>query len=81
MEKRTFAAVARDIKKKWKNINFAAIPYLEALLALETTDKNAKYYLDNAEDIVLRFLCNASTFRGAKAKELKTELKSLIDLA
>lgn len=76
--KRTFQQIARDIKSIWPNVYFGAVPYLEALLTLDTTDPNAMYYYDTAGDIVRYFLANAQTFRGADAKRLKAELKSML---
>lgn len=74
--KREICEVAREIKKEWKNVNFAAVPYLDAMFCL--TDKDSSYGYDSAKSIVLYFLSNASSFRGDKAKELKTELKAII---
>ena len=76
--KRTFRAIAIEIKATWKNIYFGAEPYLRALYKLDTTDPQAPYYLDTAETIVRYFLANASAFRGPEAKRLKNELKSMI---
>ena len=78
-QKRTFRQIAKDIRSTWLNIYFGAVPYLEAMLELDTTDPNAMYYNDRAEDIGLYFLSNASTFRGKDAKRLKEELKKLIN--
>ena len=36
------------------------------------------YFYDTAGDIVRYFLANAQTFRGADAKRLKAELKSML---
>lgn len=77
-EKRTFKQVALDIKSTWLNVYFGAVPYLEALLTLDTTNPNALYGIEKANDIVEYFLANAHTFRGAEAKRLKHELKSMI---
>ena len=55
------------------------MPYLEAMLELDTTDPDTMYYNDSAENIALYFLANASTFRGSDAKKLKEELKKLIN--
>ena len=55
------------------------MPYLEAMLELDTTDPNAMYYYDTAGDIARYFLANAQTFRGADARQLKEELKKLIN--
>ena len=74
--KREICEIAREIKKEWKNVYFAAKPYLDARLVLR--DKNSAYGYDSAKSVVLYFLANASTFRGPKAKELKAELKDVI---
>lgn len=68
--------IANDIRKEWKKVHYAAKPYLEAMHQL--TDKFSRYGYDSAEGIILRFLGNASTFRGEKAKQLKAELKQHI---
>lgn len=78
-KKRTFQQIARDIKSVWLNVYFGAVPYLEAMLTLDTSDPNDVYFYDTtARDIVRYFLANAQTFRGADAKRLKTELKSML---
>ena len=79
MSKRTFQQIAKDIKSTWLNVYFGAVPYLEAMLELDTTDPDTMYYNDSAENIALYFLANASTFRGNDTKKLKEELKKLIN--
>ena len=76
--KRTFQQIARDIKSVWLNVYFGAVPYLEAMLTLDTSDPNDMYMYNTAGDIVRYFLANAQTFRGADAKRLKTELESML---
>lgn len=76
--KRTFQQIAKDIKSTWLNVYFGAVPYLEAMLTLDTTDPDAPYRVETARDIVIYFLANAQTFRGADAKRLKAELKSMV---
>lgn len=78
-KKRTFAEVAKDIKSTWLNVYFGAVPYLEAMLTLNTSDPSAMYFYDTAENVVRYFLANAQTFRGADAKRLKAELKSMLN--
>jgi hypothetical protein len=77
---RTISQIAAEISKDWKDskdgIYFGAVPYLEAMFSL--TDAKSKYGMDSASSIVLYFLSNATTYRGAKAKELKAELKKII---
>ena len=76
--KRTFAEIAREIKQTWKNIYFGAKPYLQAMATIDSSDKNAPYMLETAEDIVIYFLANATYWRGEDAKRIKAELKSMI---
>lgn len=76
--KRTFQQIARDIKSVWLNVYFGAVPYLEAMLTLDTSDPNDMYLYDTAGDIVRYFLANAQIFRGADANKLKAELKSML---
>lgn len=75
---RTFAAIAREIKSEWAKPYFGAVPYINAMLSLDTTDPQAHYLFDTADDIVTRFLCNAGTWRGPKARAIKAELKSML---
>lgn len=72
---RTLKAIAADISTEWgAKVNFAAKPYLEALHSLEQITDS--YGADNAEGIVRYFLSNASQFKGARARELKEELRA-----
>ncbi len=77
-KKRTFRQIAKDIKSTWLNVYFGAVPYLEALLTLDTTDSNALYGIETAGNIARYFLANAQTFRGADARRLKAELKQML---
>lgn len=76
--KRTFQQIARDIKSTWLNVYIGAVPYLEALLTLDTINSSAMYHNDTAGNIARYFLANAQTFRGADARQLKAELKSML---
>ena len=78
-KKRTFQQIARDIKSTWLNVYFGAVPYLDAMLELDTSDPSESYLYDSAGDIARYFLANAQTFRGEDARRLKAELKSLIN--
>ena len=75
---RTFSEVAREIRAKWSKPYFGAVPYLDALAEVHTSDKNAKYLFEQVKDIVPYLLCNMATFRGADARRLKAELKDMI---
>jgi len=67
--------IARDIRNDWKKVNYAAVPYLEAMATLSSIEEN--YILDTGHSIVLYFLANANTWRGDKAREIKRELKAI----
>lgn len=73
---RKISEIAIEIKMDWKKVNFAAKPYLDAMLSLKTIED--KYYFDDARSIVTYFLCNASSWRGEKAKAIKAELKGML---
>ncbi len=76
MTNRPIHEIANEIRKYWHPVNFAAKPYLDAMLTLNTTDD--KYGLDSGKSIVLYFLGNAATFRGEHAKRIKNELKQIL---
>ena len=73
---RSLETVARDIRADWKNVNFAAKPYLDAMRSLGSIDDNFGY--DDGRSIILYFLSNASTWRGPTAKAIKAELKAML---
>jgi hypothetical protein len=73
---RPIHAVNRDIRREWKNVNYAAKPYLDVMDSLSV--KTDMFYADDAISIVLYFLCNATSFRGNIAKTLKAELKAIV---
>ena len=54
--------IAREIRKDWKKINYAAAPYLDAMSSLGSI--NDKYHYDSGKSVVLYFLSNASSWRG-----------------
>ena len=72
---RPISTIASEIAADWKNVNFAAKPYLSAMFSLNSINDN--YYFDSAKSIVLYFLCNAGTWRGETAKRIKSELKAM----
>lgn len=67
---------AREIEADWKSISVHAKPYVDAMHLLNSI--NDTYGYDDARDIVLRFLGNASGWRGEKAKAVKQELKEML---
>jgi hypothetical protein len=79
---RSLRAIAAEIYKEWpkmaENENHPAHPYVHAMRGLEkVTDR---YALDSGDDIVRRFLSNASGWRGETAKRVKAELKGLVGI-
>lgn len=74
--KRPVYKIAEDILNSWDSPNYAARPYLAAMLTIN--NEQEKYGHETAKSIILYFLSNATTFKGLKAKELKAELKQLI---
>jgi len=75
IENRSIRSIALDIRREWIKVNYAAKPYLDAMMELNSI--NDKYYNDSAKSVVLYFLSNSSSFRGERAKALKAELKAL----
>lgn len=75
-EKRSLAAIAREIAKDWKNVNYAAKPYLQAMSTLDSIDDDYGY--DSGRSIVAYFLSNATSWKGDVAKKVKAELKAML---
>ena len=73
---RSLSVIAREIGRDWKNVNYAAKPYLDAMSSLSSI--HDKYGFDSAKSVVLYFLSNASSWRGEVAKRIKTELKGML---
>ncbi len=55
-ELKTFSIsrIASEIRRNWKNVNFAANPYLDAMNSMEKITDN--FMADDGPGIVLRFL-------------------------
>lgn len=73
---RPLSVIANEIYKDWKNVNYAAKPYLEAMSSLDSIDDN--YFADSGRSVVAYFLSNAASWKGEKAKEIKAELKKML---
>lgn len=73
---RPLYTIAREIRKTWPNVNYAAKPYLDAMGSLEKLSD--MYMHDDARSIVLYFLSNATTWKGPDAKRIKAELKAML---
>ena len=73
---RTLSMIARDIRTSWKPVHPWAAPYVDAMLTLGSIDD--MYFEDSAREIVVRFLGNATMWRGEKARSIKAELKAML---
>jgi hypothetical protein len=73
---RALSVIAREIRDNWEAPNYAAAPYLAAMSRLsKITDK---YIADDACEIVMYFLSNATTWRGDVARRVKNELNAIL---
>lgn len=75
-EHRSLSTIAREIRSDWKNVNYAAEPYLEAMECLDSIYD--KYGFEDGVFIVLYFLDNARTWRGEVARDTKKELNQMV---
>jgi len=76
MTQRAISEIANEIQQDWKNVNYGAKPYLEAMKELRSVDDN--FYEDSAESVIAYFLGNARSWKGETAKRIKLELNNLI---
>lgn len=72
---RPLNVIAQEIVKDWTKVYFGAIPYLAAMLTLDSIED--KYIRDSGRSIVPYFLANAGTWRGETARRIKAELKAM----
>lgn len=81
-EYRPIYRIAEEIEKDWRKpygqsfiskVSPYARPYLNAMKKLDSVNDMFDY--DSGRDIVNRFLCNASGWRGETARRIKLELK------
>ena len=76
LNERSISAIADEIENDWKNVNYAAKPYLDAMFSLNNIKD--KYIMDSGYSIVAYFLSNASGWKGETAKRIKKELKGML---
>ena len=76
MQNRPLSVIAREIRADWKNVNFAAKPYLDAMATMGDVREN--YYFDSGSSVVLYFLANANSWRGETARRVKGELRKMV---
>ena len=70
--------IASEIRKDWKPVHPYAVPYVNAMSTIDSINDN--YLFETAKEQVVRFLCNAGTWRGETAKRVKLELKKMAGL-
>jgi hypothetical protein len=75
-ENRPLNVIADEIRDKWNDVYFGAVPYLRAMATLDSIHSN--YGADSGKSIVAYFLSNAATWRGEDARRIKAELKALL---
>ena len=75
MSHRSLYTIAREIRQDWQPVNYAAKPYLAAMLELDQITE--AYGLDTGKSVVAYFLSNATTWRGDVARRIKAELKAI----
>jgi len=73
---RPLQIIADEVWADWKNVNYAAVPYLEAMATMQSVQDD--YGFDSGKSIVIYFLSNATSWRGETARRVKKELKALI---
>jgi|ETNmetMinimDraft_5_1059913.scaffolds.fasta_scaffold304525_1 hypothetical protein len=76
--KMTISDLAEEILLDWAKPNFAAKPYLYAMLSIKSIQ--GMYGADSASSVVAYFLGNARTWRGTVAKAIKAELNQRLRL-
>jgi hypothetical protein len=75
--------IAHEIGANWNKfssgteLNFAAKEYLSAMASLNSINDN--FGMDSGKEIVARFLCNASSWRGDTAERVKKELNAMLE--
>lgn len=69
----SLAQLALQVRCDWRNVNYGAAPYLQAMATLDSIDQSYGY--DSGKSVVLYFLANAQSWRGPTAKLIKAELK------
>lgn len=79
---RPLSDIAREIRTNWSErptgIYFGALPYIRAMAYMDTSDLSDSFGDDDADDVVIRFLTNAGTWRGPVAQKIKAELRAAL---
>lgn len=73
---RTLRQIAMEIRQKWPKPYFGAVPYLNAMAAIDG-GASARFGAEDGKTQIIYFLSNAKTWRGEDAKRIKAELKKM----
>ena len=73
---RSIREIAQEISADWRNVHYAARPYLDAMHSLNSIED--RYGMDDAAGIVDYFLSNASSWKGETARRVKKELRKMV---
>ncbi len=73
---RPLHVIASEIRRDWAKVYFGAVPYLDAMRSLDSI--NDRYGMDSGKSIVMYFLCNATTWKGETARNVKKELNAML---
>ncbi len=76
----TFSEIALLIIDDWKKINFAAQPYVSAMIDVKHSNILAETNFESVKSVILYFLSNSGGWRGETAKVVKDELKRRLRL-
>lgn len=75
----SLSEIAGMVYEDWKNVNYGAVPYLEAMSTLRSI--NDMYIQDTGSSIVAYLLSNMQSYRGPVAVAIKKELNRRLKTA
>lgn len=73
---RPLHVIAREIEATWPRPYFGAVPYIHAMRALNSMSDYCG--VESAASIVSYFLANAGLWRGPTARDVKAELRGML---
>ncbi len=77
---RQISEIAREIRRDWKPVNYAAEPYLREMAGVsDISDPDPDLGFSGSAQIFVRgFLGNAQSWRGEVARRVKRELNEML---
>lgn len=76
VQRRPLYEIHDEIVRNWKNVYFAAVPYLDAFRYLDKVTDS--FMSESGRSVVTYFLSNAASWRGDVAKRVKAELRAML---